>query len=277
MVILVIVFISWAILAQSCMQFRISDTEAVSRFKKDHVALVTETVHVDGYPIHYVRTGSDSLPTLFFVHGSPGSWSAFEQYLKDSDLLREYRMIAIDRPGFGYSNFGEARDLQTQSDLMSPVIAQLRNGQPMYVIGHSLGGPVAVKLEADNPSTFSGMVLLAGSVDPREEKPEKWRPWLIKTPLELLVPGAMAPSNRELWYLKKDLVTLREDFPKVTCPVWIVHGDKDSFVPVGNAAYAQKLLVNAASVDVIILKGANHFIPWNRYSDIKKVLLALHP
>ena len=276
-IILASVFICWAILAQGCMQFRISDKDAVAHFKTLDVDLQTATVEVDHFPIHYVKTGSDTLPTLFFVHGSPGSWNAFERYLSDKDLLSKYRMISIDRPGFGYSDFGEAKDLQTQSELMSPVIHLLTNQKPMYIIGHSLGGPMAVKLDADNPGVFSGMILLAGSVDPAEEKPEKWRPWLIKTPLELLVPGAMAPSNRELWYLKKDLVALKDDFGKVTSPVWIIHGDKDTFVPVGNADYAKKMLVNARSVETIILPGASHFIPWSRYEDIKKVLLSLHP
>ena len=50
-------------------------------------------------------------------------------------------------------------------------------------------------------------------------------------PLEYIVPGAMRPSNRELWYLKTDLVKLKEDFPKINIPVYIVHGDKDNMVP----------------------------------------------
>lgn len=257
------------------MKFRISDSRAKEKFKAAGVDLAAHRLRINGYTMHYVKTGNDTMPTLFFFHGSPGSWNAFERYLSDKELLAHYRMVSIDRPGFGYSEFGDARPLAVQSELIKPVLDSINNNKPLFVIGHSLGGPMAIKLEADYPRTFTGMVLLAPSVDPSEEKPERWRPWLIKTPLEYLVPGAMAPSNRELWYLKKDLKNLEADFSKIHCPVWIVHGDKDKLVPIGNSDYAGKMLVNSPLVEVTIIKGANHFIPWMHYSEIKSILVNL--
>src|SRR6476659_2117474 len=94
----------WVILAQSCMRFRISDDEAISDFKKAGVTLQSHTATINGHHLHYVYSGGDTLPVLVFIHGSPGSWSAFENYLKDSELLKHFHMIAIDRPGFGYSD-----------------------------------------------------------------------------------------------------------------------------------------------------------------------------
>jgi pimeloyl-ACP methyl ester carboxylesterase len=275
-IIIVAILFIWLVLAQSCMKFRISDSEAKQKFAIANVQLFTETIEVDGFSLHYAKTGNDTFPTLFFVHGSPGSWDAFSVYLKDKDLLAKYRMISVDRPGFGYSDFGNAKNLDEQSKLISPLLKILNNKKPMYVVGHSLGGPMAVKLDADNPGVFSGMVLLAASVDPAAENPEKWRPLLYKTPLKYFIPGAFRPSNEELWYLKKDLKDLAKDFSKITCPVWIIHGDKDKFVPVSNADYAKKMLVNAKSVEIKILKGAPHFIPWEPwYKDVKEVLMRL--
>jgi len=274
-IILGIILAVWVILAQSCMQFRISDNDAKKKFSDAGVALYTETVTVDGFNMHYVKTGNDSFPTLFFVHGSPGSWEAFSRYLEDKDLLAKYRMISVDRPGFGDSEFGNAKNLNDQSRLISPLLSLTKNSKPVYIIGHSLGGPMAIRLAADNPQFFSGIVLLAGSVDPAEEKPEKWRPILYRTPLKFLVPGAMRPSNEELWYLKNDLLLLKKDFSKIDCPVYIIHGDKDNLVPVGNAAYAKEMLVNAKKVETKILPGASHFIPWQHYDEIKEVLMGL--
>ncbi len=269
------ILFAWLILAQSCMKFRISDRKAKKNFAKAGVSLVTETVSIHGFRMHYVKTGADTLPTLLFVHGSPGGWDAFSSYLMDGDLLAKFRMIAIDRPGFGYSEFGEAKNLEQQSQLISPLLTKLNNNKPAYVIGHSLGGPMAVRLAVDNPGYFSGIVLLSASVDPQEEKPEKWRPFLYKTPLKYLVPGAFRPSNQELWYLKKDLVHLKNDFYKITCPVWIIHGEKDDMVPTGNVQYAKKMLVNAQKVTIKMIPGANHFIPWTHFHAIKTVLLSL--
>ena len=276
MMVFFIILIAWIIFAQSCMTFRKADDEMKTEFRRKGVELKTATAKIDGRNIHYAQTGDDSLPTLVFIHGTPGSWNAFSDYLADAELLQKYRMISIDRPGFGYSDFGKAENLQRQSELISPLLYKLKNGKPLFLVGHSLGGPMIILLAADNPDFCSGLVLISGSVDPAIEKPEKWRPLLFNTPLNLLVPGAFRPSNEELWFLKKDLVKLKEAYTKIYCPVYFIHGDKDTWVPPGNVSYAKKLLVNAKSIEEHMLPGGNHFIPWTKYKEIKQVLLRLH-
>ncbi|MBS1932639.1 MAG: alpha/beta hydrolase [Bacteroidetes bacterium] len=271
-----IILLLWLVLAQSCMTMRQPDDEARKKFSSSGVQLTTATITVDGHHLHYVITGSDTLPTLFFVHGTPGSWDAFENYLMDKDLLQKFRMVSIDRPGFGYSDYGKPFHLAVQSQIISPLFTVLNNHKPMFIAGHSLGGPMVVKLVADNPNTFSAMVVLSGSIDPAEEKPEKWRPVLYKTPLNFFVPGAMRPSNEELWYLKKDLIDLEKDFSKITCPVYFIHGTADTWVPPGNVEYGKKMLVNASHVEETLIPGANHFIPWTKFNEIKAVLLKLY-
>lgn len=277
MISITIFIAAWLIFAQSCVKMRISDSKANEAFKAAGVRLQLHTVTTNGFALHYAQTGSDTLPTLFFVHGSPGSWDAFKTYLQDTDLLKKFRMVSIDRPGFGYSEFGNAKNLQEQSTIISPLLQQLSNGHPIYVVGHSLGGPLAVKLVADNPNTFSGIVLLAAALDPALEPKEKWRGFLLHSSLQLILPGAFKPSNEELWYLKTDLKPLANQFANITCPVWIIHGDKDSFVPVANVNYATNKLTHAQFVKTTILKNAPHFIPWAPwYKDVKKVLLDIY-
>lgn len=273
----IFILAAWIILAQSCMTFRTADSVMKKRFAAEGVALITATEKINGHHLHYAETGIDTLPTLIFVHGTPGSWDAFAGYMQDSTLLKHFRMISLDRPGFGYSDFGKVGDLQQQSDWMSPLIHRLYNGEPTFLVGHSLGGPMVIKLAADNSHFFSGLVIISGSEDPAEEKPEKWRPWLFKTPLNLLVPGAFRPSNEELWYLKKDLVRLKSDFSRIYCPVFFIHGSKDTWVPPENVEYASKLLIHAQSISEDILPGGNHFIPWTRFDSIRKDLLTLSP
>ena len=265
----------WLVFAQCSMKFRISDNKAKENFAKNNIPLTTISVKVDGFEMHYAKTGNDSFPTLFFVHGSPGGWNAFERYLQDKDLLNKFRMISIDRPGFGYSQFGDAKNLEEQSKLISPLVKMFQNGQPMYAIGHSLGGPMIMKLQIDNQDFFTGLVFLAASNDPNEEKPERWRYIMKVTPLNYFLPGAFRPSNEELIYLKNDLKYLDKQWEKITCPVWIIHGDKDTFVPVANVNYTKRKLTNSKSVEVMILPGARHFIPWEQYDEIKEVLMKL--
>ena len=270
-----ILIVIWLVFAQCSMKFRMSDGEAKEKFSKSNVSLTTEFITIDGFKMHYAKTGNDSLPTLFFVHGSPGGWTAFERYMQDKDLLSKYRMISVDRPGFGYSQFGDSKNLDEQSKLISPIVKMVQNGKPMFAIGHSLGGPMIVKLQIDNENLFTGLVLLAASNDPGEEKPERWRYVLKVTPLDYFLPGAFRPSNKELVYLKTDLKYLDKQWGKIACPIWIIHGDKDTFVPPGNVEYTKKKLTNAKTVEIKILPGARHFIPWEQYDDIKEVLMKL--
>ena len=265
----------WLVFAQFIMKSRISDNKAKEKFSKGGVALYTDTVTIDGFKIHYAKTGDDTASTLFFVHGSPDSWTRYEEFMMDKELLAKYRMISIDRPGFGYSQFGDAKNLEDQSKLIRQFVRSIQNGKPIYAIGHSYGGPLIVKLQVDDQNLFDGLILLAAAVDPKEEKPERWR-FIMKTPpLKFLLPGAYRPSNTELVYLKEDLKDLDKEWEKITSPVWIMHGDKDTYVPVANVDYAKKKLAKARSVEVKILKGADHFIPKERYEDIKEVLMKL--
>ena len=263
------------VVAQFIMKYRIPDSKAKEQFLKEGVILNTGSIKVDGFEIHYAKTGNDTLPTLFFVHGSPDGWITYKNFMQDKDLLTKYRMISIDRPGFGYSQFGDAKNLEDQSKLISPLVRSIQNGKPVYAVGHSYGGPVIVKLQVDDPNLFDGLVLLAGSVDPKEEKPEKWRYIMKIPPLKYFLPGAFRPSNTELIYLKEDLKELDKEWEKITCPVWILHGDKDSYVPIANVDYAKKKLTKARSVEVKILPGADHFIQRERYGEVKDVLMKL--
>lgn len=267
--------VAWALLAPGCMTFRKSDAAMKKQFAEKGVTLTTVTEKIDGRNIHYAKTGNDSLPTIIFIHGTPGSWDAFAGFLVDKELLQYFRLVSIDRPGFGFSDFGKAVNLQRQSELISPIFYRIANNKPVYIAGHSLGGPMIIKLVADNPGYFGGLLVLAGSVDPAAEKPEKWRPWLFNSPLNWMVPGALRPSNEELWFLKRDLKELKADFAKVTCPVYLLHGEKDMLVPVENVEYAKKMLTKASEVNVTIFPKENHFLPWTRFKEIKQVLFLM--
>ena len=272
---LFIFIIAWLVFAQFSMKSRMSDKKANEKFLKEGVVLHTDFFNTDGFKIHYSKTGNDTFPTLFFVHGSPDSWTRYEEFMQDKNLLTRYRMIAIDRPGFGYSQFGDAKNLEDQSKLIAPFVKSIQNGKPIYAVGHSYGGAMVVKLQTDSIDLFDGLILLAAAVDPKEEKPERWRYMMNIPPLKYLLPGAYRPSNTELVYLKQDLKELDKEWEKITCPVWIIHGDKDTYVPVANVDYAKKKLTKASSVEVKILPGANHFIPKDRYEEIKEILMRL--
>ncbi len=274
-VVLLVLLGAFVLLLESCMRMRISDTNAIETFKKQGLTLLLPTLKVGKRNLHYAKIGHDSLPTLFFVHGSPGSWDAFEAYLKDKDLRQKFRMIAIDRPGFGYSNFGNSMTLPAQCVLIAQIIQQERNKAPFHLVGHSIGGPVIVQLAQNHSENYSSLSILAGSISPFDEPKENWRYIFRYFPTRYLIPGAFRPSNDEILYFKKDLYELDKNYVSLTMPITFIHGDKDNFVTIKNVGYGEKKLSHNPNVHKIIIEGANHFIPWQHYEVIKKHLLTL--
>jgi pimeloyl-ACP methyl ester carboxylesterase len=272
---LLIFLLCWIAMAQSCMKFRISDSIAKQEFEQKGLQASFHYTDADEKGVHYVKSGFDTLPTLFFVHGSPGSWDAFKIYMLDTALLHQFRIISIDRPGFGYSGFGKALNLEEQSTLINRIIQKENNQKPVHLVGHSIGGPVIVHLAENHPEEFASLTILAGSISPYEEPKEYWRYIFMYTPLRLLMPGAFKPSNDEIIYFKKDLYHTDTMYAALTMPVTFIHGDADKFVTVKNVEYGKKKLVNNPAVKVIIIPGAGHFIPWEHFDLIKEHLLTL--
>lgn len=267
--------ICYLIFCQSCIKMRMTPKETKNFFTQSKTNYVDSSKEIEGYTIHYIETGNKNASTLFFVHGSPGSWDAYKDYLKDSLLLSKFRMIAVDRIGFGYSNFGKAENLKTQSNIIEKFTKQIANGKPIYLIGHSLGGPTIVEMAAEKPNDYATLIIIAGSIDPKAETPENWRAIIKVKPIRYIIPGALRPANDELWWLKSDLYDLKPKLQNITSKVIIIHGTKDQLVPYSNVAFMSREFVNAKSLDIISIKDANHFIPWTHFKKIRDVLYKL--
>jgi pimeloyl-ACP methyl ester carboxylesterase len=267
----------WIMLSQCLiMRNRWSDQKALRVFKAKHVPLSIHDTVINGRHIHYAVSGSIGLPVLVFVHGSPGSWMNYMHCMWDTALQQKFRMVSIDRPGFGYSDFGSAMHLQQQCELILPVLRSIKTTQPMYLCGHSLGGPAAVQLAASDTALFTGIVIASGALDIGLEKQETWRKIMNVKPFYWALPGAFGPSNTELLYLKKDLLPLQDEFKKITCKVHFIHGTDDDWVPIQNIAYGVKMMVNAESITADTIPGAGHMIPWNNEKVFTDMLLRLY-
>jgi len=275
-VITIALLLGYMIFCQCCMRMRWNDSKATAVFKKKNAPLTIGDTLINGRHLHYAVTGDDQLPTLVFIHGSPGSWFHYMRFMYDSALRTKFRMVSIDRPGFGYSDFGKAMHLEDQCNIIMPVLKKLKNDRPMYLCGHSMGGPVTAKLAADEPLFFKAIVIVAGALDPAQEKRETWRHIMRYKPLYWCLPGAFGPSNTELLYLKDDLKPLAGELSKIKTDVIFVHGDEDTWVPLGNIAYGEKMMVNARSIKADTIKGADHQIPWKNREAMKQILMNLY-
>jgi pimeloyl-ACP methyl ester carboxylesterase len=259
----------------SCMQFRSTQKEIDDFFKDKMYPGIARSYYVGRQKINYVTAGSDSLPLVLFVHGSPGSLDAFIHFLADTTLLKKTQMISVDRPGFGESNFGYAEpSLEKQVQELKPILERHKNGRPVYLVGHSLGGPIIARMAMDYPDLIDGLVFVAASIDP-ELEPDEWFRAPLATPfLKWLLPRSIRASNDEIYQLEPQLNQMLPLWSKITCPSIFIQGKEDDLVAPGNAEFAKKMLVNAPC-ELVVVDSMNHFVPWTRPYLIRDAILKL--
>ncbi|TPN88380.1 alpha/beta fold hydrolase [Mesorhizobium sp. CU2] len=116
-------------------------------------------VEIDGNRIHYVEEGEGR--PIVFVHGLGAQLHHFRRTLFGR-FGSGYRLIALDRPGSGYSvrASGATGRLPEQADVIRRFIEKLGLERPL-VVGHSLGGAIALTLAVEHPQTVSGIALLS--------------------------------------------------------------------------------------------------------------------
>jgi pimeloyl-ACP methyl ester carboxylesterase len=260
------------------MQFRMSKSEIdqffATREKKGELHQYTVGKH---RTINYLHVGDENLPLVVFVHGSPGSLSAFIDFMGDTALLKRAQLISVDRPGFGDSDFGYAeKSLEQQAAYLKPILENYKKNKPIILVGHSLGGPVIARMAMDYQPLIDGLVIVAGSIDPDLEPNELWFRAPLATPfLSWMMPRSFRASNFEIYKLKPELQEMLPLWKTITCRVKVIQGKKDNLVSPANADFAKKMLVNAASVDFIFRDDMNHFVPWQHPELIRQAILEL--
>jgi pimeloyl-ACP methyl ester carboxylesterase len=233
-------------------------------------------IEVQGIKMNYAEIGSDSLPVAFFVHGSPGSWGGFIDFMKDTILLKQVKMVAVDRIGFGESDFGNGeKSLIIQAELLKPIVTKYKkSGKKIILIGHSLGGPMIARMAMDYPELIDNLIIVAGSIAPNLEPNEKWfRIPMDFTPISILIPASFRASNHEILYLKPELEKMMPLWKNIRQPVIVIQGGKDFLVNPKNADFAEQMLVNAKSLKIVRVDTMNHFVPWSHPQLIRKAIL----
>ncbi|MCB0704265.1 MAG: alpha/beta hydrolase [Saprospiraceae bacterium] len=254
--------------------FRESDTEQAKILKDKGVKNPAfYSYEFEGQQIHYTHVGNPEQPLLILVHGAPGSSSAMLPYLSDTLLGQSFQLIAVDRPGYGYSNYGVSEpSLEKQSKAMLELIKRHPNPATI-LLGHSYGGPVIVRMAIDAPELIQGLCIVAGSIDPKLEPQEWWRGPVNWPIIRSLLPGSLRVANQEIMVLYSELQEMMKYWDQVICQVLVFQGMEDKLVPKGNAAFAEKMLTNAASVDIRMIEGGNHFILWSMQAEIREGLI----
>lgn len=114
-------------------------------------------VDVDGVRVHYVEAGKGD-PVLL-VHGWNGCTFSFRYTIPE--LARRHRVVALDLLGFGYSARPARGDYSVSAQVRLVAGLMDRLGiRRAVVVGHSMGGGVAMHLALSHPDRVERLVLV---------------------------------------------------------------------------------------------------------------------
>lgn len=139
------------------------NTYRARKVERDHPP-AGRFVTVDGVRLHYLERGEG--PPVVLLHGNVVTAEDFVLSGVLDRVARRHRVLAFDRPGFGFSDrpHGSMWAPAAQADLLQEAFARLGVGRAV-VVGHSWGTLVALALALDHPDAVGGLVLLSGYYD----------------------------------------------------------------------------------------------------------------
>jgi 2-hydroxymuconate-semialdehyde hydrolase len=130
-------------------------------------------IRVGGVAIHYVDEGQG--PPLVLIHGLGGQTYNFRYNIPV--LSQRLRVVALDLKGFGYSERPDDSDysLSAQARLVGEFMDRLDISRAA-VLGHSMGGAIALRLAANSPQKVARLILVGSA------PPNGMVPWVAGSP-----------------------------------------------------------------------------------------------
>jgi pimeloyl-ACP methyl ester carboxylesterase len=236
---------------------------------------------IDGVGLHYVDRGSG--PAVLLIHGFGGHTFSFRHTIPA--LEREYRVVAVDLMGFGFSERPKDADysLAAHADRVLRLMDHLGIDKAAAV-GHSMGGEVVMRMASIAPDRIARLVL-AGSVSgdrvptlPTTPLIKPFLPAMARLTSRLMLkrsvddPSVITPEMREGYLapmrIKGSIDGLYQilrdgrgdgkiDFDRITQPVLILWAENERIVPRVALSRLRKRFPNA---EVVIIEDAGHLL-----------------
>jgi pimeloyl-ACP methyl ester carboxylesterase len=227
------------------------------------------------YNIHYAQISqSDTLPLLVLLHGAPGAWYGYMNLMDDSLLQSRYKIISIDRVGYGKSNYGRAELSTTLQGLIVKAVIDASNtsGKPITLLGRSYGAPIAAKYALYKPSIVAKLIMVSPVIDPKKEKFFWFSPigkWKV---VQWMLPSVLNVATKEKYAHPKEMAAMEKDWQKLYVPTIVLTGENDRIADTANLSFAKRHITKAPA-QFVKLKNTGHLITYERPELIKHILL----
>ena len=260
-----------AIFFMACATMRKSDKQLEKHMQKNGVRYEIVSGDWEGKPFRYLSYKNGTKPLLVFVHGAPGSSSAFLSLFKDEKLLSDYSLIIPDRPGYGYTAYGKYFDIDKQSGFLAFLLKNVSDSIPVILNGHSFGAPIAAKLVMQQKANVKGLVMVGGAIDPSIEKYFFMGKLAYWPATRWMFSKAIQVSASEKYDHQNQLKQMANEWKNIALPVLMIHGDKDWLVPFENTVFATKNM-NNKFLKVYKWENESHFIPFTKPKEMMQLI-----
>ena len=209
--------------------------------------------------MHFYKQGTKRKPALIILHG----WGIDgSNYNKLAGLLaKDFYVLAPDLPGFGATPAPEkSYDVKDYADAVKELINE-QNLKKVYLLGHSFGGRISIKLASHYTELVKGIVLTGVPGIERFNWKRSLRRGIYWTAAKGLKIFGFLPPIKKLkkkFYANKDfgklegimketfLKVIKEDLSKeaknISCKTLLLWGAKDQMAPVIDAEKILKII-----------------------------------
>lgn len=218
-------------------------------------------------------------PPVVLLHGLGGSGRWWGRNVPS--LAERFRVYVVDLAGFGESRGRVPTGLAGAEATVLATLDRLELGR-VALVGHSMGGRIAVELAADAPERVARLVLVDAALFAVEGGRHRRLPvrglatsWRSTAPdiWPLLAADALRADPRSFWRAAFDLLTTDAEakLARVEAPTLLVWGARDGLVPTAVGERARSLLPAA---ELVVLPGAGHSPMWEQAAAFNRLLLA---
>lgn len=118
-----------------------------------------EFVTVSGHKMHVYRDGNTRGPKLVFLSGSATVAPVYDFKILYRKLLRDFRVIVIEKFGYGYSEHYEAPcDIDSLVSYLRQALEQLGESGPFILLPHSMSGLEAIRWKQKYPEEIRAII-----------------------------------------------------------------------------------------------------------------------
>ena len=250
----------------------------------------------------YYRTNNfeATRQTIVFIHGLSGNSSAWEPYEKE--FMNEYNLLCVDLRGHGCSRkYSKEKDYAIEF-FVNDVEALLAHLQiKEYIIAsHSFGSLISIGLIQSNPDKVKSAIFLAPAFKPKNSLSTKIVRLISGTIAFCLcvLPALTKPGKRidysrliptSDWNIHRIFIDIRntglaiyffclhslyasfndEFISQICMPVVIIHGRRDSIVPIKHSVWASDKI---AGSKLVTLPLADHMLIFNYPGEISRIM-----